>query len=58
MTDEDPQAQIDEAKQSYDEEIGELEDDADEMEDRLTEHESEGEDVEVPEPDQGDEPEK
>ena len=52
MTEEDPQGQIDEAKQSYDEEIGELEDDADEMEERLAEHESEGEDIDVPEPDE------
>jgi hypothetical protein len=35
------------------EELDELEQDAEEMEKRLEDHEAEGEDVEVPEPDRG-----
>jgi hypothetical protein len=48
-----PQDEIDEAKSEADEELGEMDDTADEMSDRLEEHESGDEDVEVPEPDQG-----
>jgi hypothetical protein len=53
MSDEDPQDQIDEAKSDADEKLGEMEDDGSEMEERLEDNESIGEDIEVPDPDEG-----
>ena len=54
MSDEDGQDAIDESKRETNEEFSELADKGDEMEERLSEHESAGEDVEVPEPGKGD----
>jgi hypothetical protein len=54
MNDEDPQTQLDGAKSDADEDLGDMEDTADEMEERLDENESIGEDVEVPDPEEGD----
>jgi hypothetical protein len=53
MSDENPQSEIDEAAKDADEELGELEDKADDMGERLEEHESDAKEVDVPEPDQG-----
>lgn len=53
MTEEDGQSEIDKSKREASEEFNELEDKGDEMEERLEEHESAGEDVEVPEPGKG-----
>ena len=50
MSEDNPQDQIDEAKSDADEELGELEDDADRLEERIEENEDIGEDVEVPDP--------
>jgi hypothetical protein len=50
MSDDNPQDQLDEAKSDADEELGEMEDDGAEMEERLEENEDIGKDVEVPEP--------
>jgi len=54
MSEDNPEGQIDEAKRDTDEDLGAMEDEADQMEERLEEHESRSEDVEVPEPGQGD----
>jgi hypothetical protein len=54
MNDQDPQTQLDEAKSDADEDLGDMEEKADEMEERLDENESIGEDVEVPDPEEGD----
>lgn len=53
MTDNDAQSELDESRRDASEELGEMEGQADEMEDRLVENEAAGEEVEVPEPDQG-----
>jgi hypothetical protein len=54
MSDNDPQTEIDEAKRENDEDLGELDDQADDLEERLAENEAISEDVEVPDPDEGD----
>lgn len=54
MSDNEPQTEIDEAKRENDEDLGELDDQADEMKERLSENEAISEDVEVPDPDGGD----
>ena len=53
MSEESPQGQIDETEHDADKELGEMESEAAEMDDRLEEHESGEEEVEVPEPDRG-----
>ena len=53
MNDDSPQGQIDEAAGEADDELSELEGDAGEMENRLEQNEAIGEDVEVPEPERG-----
>ena len=53
MSDENPQHQIDEAKRENDEDLGELEDQADDMDERLEKNEALSEDVEVPDPEGG-----
>lgn len=54
MSENDAQEEIDEAKQQNDEELGELEDQGDDMQERLEENEAISEDVEIPDPDEGD----
>jgi len=54
MSEEDANSEIDEAKREADEKLGGLEKDAERMDDRLSEHESAQEEVEVPQPNQGD----
>ena len=53
MSEDNPQSEIDDHERKADEEFGDLEDKADDMDERLEEHEAGDEDVEVPEPDQG-----
>jgi hypothetical protein len=53
MSDDTPQDQIDEAKSDADEKLGKMENDGSEMEERLEENEDIGEDIEVPDPDEG-----
>ncbi|MEJ7876443.1 MAG: hypothetical protein WKF62_07260 [Solirubrobacterales bacterium] len=54
MSDEGAHSEIDEAKRQADEKLGGLEEDATRMDDRLSEHESDAEEIEVPQPDKGD----
>ena len=51
MSENDAHEEINEAKRENDEELGELEDQGDDMEERLAENEAISEDVEVPDPD-------
>ena len=53
MSEENGPKQIDEAKREADKELGEMEDDAQAMDERLSANESEGQEIEVPEPGQG-----
>jgi len=54
MSEENPEGEIDGAKREADEELGEMEDNAEKMGERLAEHESAQEELEVPQPDHGD----
>jgi len=54
MSDDNPEGEINEAKREADEDLGEMEDNAEKMDERLDEHESGQEDLEVPQPDHGD----
>ena len=53
MSEETHHSDINEAKRENDDELGAMENDAQAMDERLEKHESEGEEVEVPEPDYG-----
>jgi hypothetical protein len=54
MSDENPETRIEEAKSDADEDLGELENDAADLEERIDENESMDDEVEVPDPDGGD----
>ena len=54
MSEDNPQDQIDEAESDTDAELGEMEDEGAEMEERLEENEAMDEDIDVPDPDGGD----
>ena len=53
MSEENPQSEIDKSDREADDALGDLENKGDEMETRLDEHESGEDEVEVPEPDRG-----
>ena len=54
MSEDNPQDQIDEAESDTDAELGEMEDEGADMEERLEENEAMDEDIDVPDPDGGD----